>query len=88
MIVLFLDMYPPLGICVVLLNDVSPLLDLHKTTATQKSVKGGSLEYGVSLGKCCPTVIGKHLPMCWYVAMATIEGVDEEEESIDWASRF
>lgn len=61
---------------------------LHKTLAIQKSVKAGSLQYDGSLGKCCPAAIGKHLPVCWHVATATIEDVDEEEESIDWASRF
>lgn len=61
---------------------------LHKTLAIQKSVKARSLQYGVSLGKSCPAAIGKHLPVCWHVATATIEGVDEGEESINWAACF
>lgn len=65
-IALFLDMYPPLGIFVVLLNGVNTLLtllDLTQDSSCPKICERGSLEYGVSLGKCCPAAIGKHLPV-------------------------
>lgn len=86
MIVLFLDMHPLLGICVVLLNDVSTslmLFDLAQNSSDPKICERGIPGVWCEPWQMLSSCEREEPPLVLTCSHGHDRGVDEEEESVD-----